>query len=78
MKTRTVVVGLLLAFLLFTPQGRWIGEVAIATGVVALGLEPPVNYEQLCARPSWTKRGAFADFDPTGIKKECEARGLGP
>jgi hypothetical protein len=33
MKTRTVVVGLLLAFLLFTPQGHFVAELALLSAM---------------------------------------------
>jgi hypothetical protein len=35
MKTSTVLVGLLLAFLLFTPQGQFIGEIALLSAMEA-------------------------------------------
>jgi hypothetical protein len=41
---KTVVVGLLLAFLLFTPQGRFAGEMAFALGMTALF--PPTAAEK--------------------------------
>lgn len=42
--TRTVVVGLLLAFLLFTPQGHLVGEMALGVGVATLF--PPTAAEK--------------------------------
>jgi hypothetical protein len=40
---KTVVVGLILAFLLFTPQGQGIGFLTMVTAIDALGLDhtPP-------------------------------------
>jgi hypothetical protein len=74
--TRTVVVGLILAFLLFTPQGRLIGVAAIIGGFLWLANENQRHAEHLakCHYPT-IEEGLDGDYnvDAQGNMREtCE------
>jgi hypothetical protein len=66
---KTVVVGLLLAFLLFTPQGRFIGESALGAAIVAIFPPPPIPHVAAPAPPD----PRCATLDPKN-EYEDEAR----
>lgn len=72
--TRTVVVGLLLAFLLFTPQGREIGIAAIAVGANELGFIPHGLPAPDLVDCDFPRTGAFKDFDPTKYGRTCKPK----
>jgi hypothetical protein len=49
---KTVVVGLILAFLLFTPQGQFICESAIGSAIVAVFPPPPPIHHVAAPAPA--------------------------
>ncbi len=67
---KTVIVGLLLAFLLFTPQGQFIAMSAIGPAILAV-FPPPRPDPAAAAAARWvaaqeteTKKKAAASIDP--------------
>lgn len=71
MKLSTVVVGLLLAFLLFTPQGQFIGEVAFLKAVTPAPDPAKIAAQRACEDAFYAKTSAhkaakntIPGFDP--------------
>jgi hypothetical protein len=54
--TRTVVVGMLLAFLLFTPQGHQVALLAIGLGVEAITRDPAADAARHAAEQADARR----------------------
>ena len=70
MKLSTVIVGLLLAFLLFTPQGRFIGEAVMLKAVTPAPDLAKIAAEKACEEAVYAKASAhkpansIPGFDP--------------
>jgi hypothetical protein len=59
MKIGTVVAALLLAFLLFTPQGRFIGEATWLKAVTPAPDPAKIAAEKACAEAFYAKASAY-------------------
>jgi hypothetical protein len=71
---KTVVVGLLRAFLLFTPQGRFIAESAIGSAIVAV-FPPPAQPTHVAAPAPAPPDPRCATLDPKNeYEDEVRAR----